>query len=219
MLEVCRTMSDYALLGFISILFFALSYLRMPEFESRLTKFAASILLYAYGCLNMLLPVAILGFLLMLLNVFYIVRYARHGHKLAIYQMNDNRYLDLLLEKYHHQINRLFPDFFCEAGEPLLRFLILRDTIPAGIFIACRMDEQTLFVELDFVFPLYRNFSIGNFLYRRNQRIFTDLGFTRLQAYATHGHHSRYLRLMGFHQTDKLKDRRIFVKELLPVKK
>jgi len=63
------------------------------------------------------------------------------------------------------------PSFSFKGNEDSIIFFILRNSIPAGLFCAAKRNDDSLFIELDFVIPGYRDLKIGKYVY---QNIFSD---------------------------------------------
>jgi hypothetical protein len=85
-----------------------------------------------------------------------------------------------------------------------LRFYILRDIIPAGVFSGKRYDDQTLLIELDYVSPPYRDFSFGKYLYTQEKSLFLNKGYKRLITLTDNNIHKDYLLKMGFSRNEAL---------------
>jgi len=79
---------------------------------------------------------------------------------------------------------------------------ILRDMVPAGLFVGRMGDDDTFGVSLDYVIPQYRDFRVGEFVYSQDSTLLGDLAPRCVQATAATNNHRRYLRRMGFREVD-----------------
>jgi hypothetical protein len=79
-----------------------------------------------------------------------------------------------------------------------VRLFILRNTVPAGVVVAKTKDLETLEILIDYVTPTYRDFKMGQFLYRDQKPYFTNLGYKRLISKPGTEKHESYLKRMGF---------------------
>jgi hypothetical protein len=79
-----------------------------------------------------------------------------------------------------------------------VRLFILRNTVPAGVVVAKTKDLETLEILIDYVTPTYRDFKMGQFLYRDQKLYFTNLGYKRLISKPGTEKHESYLKRMGF---------------------
>lgn len=110
----------------------------------------------------------------------------------------DSRYLAHFLEHFAEDIERTWPGFEYRPDDGTVTIFILRDLVPAGIFIAHVRDEATLELELDYVISGYRDFKIGRYLYEGG--VLTDRGFTEVVAEVAGDRARDYLARIGFEQ-------------------
>ena len=89
-------------------------------------------------------------------------------------------------------------DFSNASSKPQLAFFVLRNLVPAGLFIGESRDKDSLFVKLDFVIPGYRDFKIDQFVYSEKAEFFKEKGFQKIYAEPGDKKHEDYLRRIGF---------------------
>ena len=75
---------------------------------------------------------------------------------------------------------------------------MLRNSVPAGLVCAKNIDSNTVFVNLDYVIPGYRDFKIGKYVYRK---FFRENIIRKIFTYPGNKTHNKYLRKMGFQKT------------------
>jgi hypothetical protein len=78
------------------------------------------------------------------------------------------------------------------------------------VFVGTKFDNQTLMIELDYVSPPYRDFSIGKYLYSQEKQIFLDKGYNKLITFTKNPVHMNYLRKMGFSKNEELDNDDLF---------
>lgn len=111
----------------------------------------------------------------------------------------DSSYLLDFLDFYRDEIQGRFqPEFAYQPSENQVTAFILRDMVPAGLFIGEPQDDHTFHVSLDFVIPQYRDFKIGNYVYSSDSALLTDTTPTCVWANASTREHAKYLTRMGF---------------------
>jgi hypothetical protein len=144
-------------------------------------------------------PVAMLNALIILIHVYHLhdAFTAKEYFKLLPIQP-QSEYLKFFLDFYAAEIKRFLPNFSYQPSERQWTFLILRDLVPAGLFIAEPHPDNTLRIKIDFVIPGYRDFKIGNFLFREKSEIFRDKGVRKIYSEAGTPKHELYLQRMGF---------------------
>jgi hypothetical protein len=92
----------------------------------------------------------------------------------------DDAYLVHVLHGHADDIRRFFPRFEWDA--PLSEraaFLVQKGDETAGVVLVRDAGEGVAQVELDYVTPQFRDFSPGEFVYRRSG-LFRERGFTRI---------------------------------------
>ena len=77
---------------------------------------------------------------------------------------------------------------------------ILRDMVPAGLFIGEARGDGTFEVHLDFVIPQYRDFKIASYVYSPHSALLAGIAPTLVWTEASNPDHAKYLTRMGFSQ-------------------
>jgi GNAT superfamily N-acetyltransferase len=186
-------------LGYAASVVIVLSLMMSSIIRLRLVNLAGAALMAAYGFLIGSIPVGALNAAIVAINVFHL---ARMGLKRDFFQVlavaPEGEYLNHFIGFYRQEIARLFPDFDPAAEGRAAAFFVLRNTVPAGLFLATREGDDTLRVDVDFVTREYRDFRIGRFIFEENEQALAATGCSRLVAHARSGAHARYLTKMGF---------------------
>jgi hypothetical protein len=132
-------------------------------------------------------------------DVYYLVLIYTTKEKLQLISVPaGSEYLQCFFKEYQTEITKFFPGFDFRADAGRVSFYVLRNLVPACVFIGTPGAEGALEVDLDFVVPAYRDFKPGEFLFIQNRARFRELGFTKLVARSHDRQHDAYLRRMGF---------------------
>jgi len=204
------------LIGYLASLLILISLMMRSIIRLRWVNLIGATIFSVYGVLMHVWPVAIVNGIISFVDIYYLVDMYKQKTKLSLLEMKDTRYLQHFLQYYHQDIARYFPDYFCEATDPVIAYFILRDTIPAGVLIASEISAETLCIDLDYVVPAYRDFKIAQFIYHRHTALFTSRGYKVLKAHAHNKHHSRYLKQMGFELCSRPGEKELYAKRLVP---
>ncbi|GGM28485.1 hypothetical protein GCM10011351_13060 [Paraliobacillus quinghaiensis] len=141
-----------------------------------------------------------------IINVYYLVKIYSARAKKEYFKIlsieRDSEYFSHFLNFYREGIKKFVDPAKLKENTYEVSFYILRNMVPAGVFLGSKYDENTLKVELDFVIPEYRDFKIGSFIYEESKDYFLDRGYNRLISYSTNDEHIEYLRKMGFEQKE-----------------
>jgi hypothetical protein len=125
-------------------------------------------------------PMVGLNVVLAGINIHFIVKLTRTRHDDSAYAVvqvgTDDDYLAHVLAVHADDISRFNPGFRHDLGPGRSAFLVVRADETVGIVLVHDAGRGVAQVELDYVTPRFRDFTPGEFVYRRS-RLFTDRGF------------------------------------------
>lgn len=152
-----------------------------------------------YGFLIRAYPVGALNGFIALVDVYYLVQIYATRERLQLVRVPaDSEYLRCFLDEYRTELTGLFPRFDFQVSPGQVGFYVLRNLVPACLFLGTPRGDGILEVDVDFVVPAYRDFKPGVFLFRENRDLFRRMGFRRIVARSTEPRHDVYLRRIGF---------------------
>jgi len=152
-----------------------------------------------YGFLIGAFPVMVLNSFIVVVDLYYLYRIYNKKELFDILEISgDNKYLIKFLDFHKEEINDYFPGFSFKAELNTLSFFILRNTAVAGIFLARRENNNTLYVSLDFVVPEYRDYKNGKYIYHRLKERFIKAGYHKIYSSPKSKAYTKYLLKMGF---------------------
>ena len=196
-------MSLPELLGYVASVLVAVSLMMSSLLKLRVINLVGSACFCIYGLLIHAYPVAAVNGFIAVINVYYLRRMLAAREYFKILEISpQSEYLRYFLEFYGREIQRTAPGFAYAPDERPLTFFILRDMVPAGLFIGVVRDAGSLVVRLDFVIPPYRDFKIGRCLFEDHADFFRARGIREIVSPPGHVAHRAYLRKMGFTPID-----------------
>jgi hypothetical protein len=148
-------------------------------------------------------PMVGLNIVLAVINVWYLVRMLATRHDDKAYQVVEARTDDALLahvlRTHHDDIKRFTPDFTPEdlTRRDAAAFLIVNVDEVAGVVVFHVAGDGVAQVMLDYVTERYRDFTPGEFVFRRS-RYFIDRGCRTVIT--PPGMRSPYYSRLGFHR-------------------
>jgi len=188
-------------LGYLASLIVLISLLMSSIIKLRWINLLGSLLFSTYGFMIGSLPTGLMNLGIVFINIYYLVKIYRSEDNFKLIPINkDDEYFKYFLDFYKPGIKLFTDEFSFEKQDDVVRFFILRNTVPAGIFVASKQDEKTLKVELDFVTPEYRDFKIGNYIYNNSKNYFLNKGYSKLVSVSSNEVHIQYLKKMGFEE-------------------
>ena len=189
----------YEVIGYAASALVAVSLMMSSILRLRLINLAGSAAFALYGVLIHAYPVAAMNGFIVLINLFYLYRMLRTREYFRLLSVEpDSQYLRQFLSFYEREIRRFLPDFHYAPAADHLAVFVLRDMVPAGLFIGRQERGGTLCVTLDFVIPQYRDFKIGRYLFQEERDFFRSRGFQEIESEPGNREHAAYLRRMGF---------------------
>lgn len=196
-----ETQLIYELIGYLASVLIAVSLMMSSIIKLRVINLLGSITFTVYGLLITSYPVAAMNLFIAFVNIYYLRNMLASREYFTLLKIDrDSEYLCYFLDFYDRQIRRFQPRFSRKLPENGFHFFVLRDMIPAGLFIGEIQGHNRLLVTLDFVIPRYRDFKVGRYLYREKSDFFLQQGIQEIISYPGSREHQRYLQKMGFQQ-------------------
>jgi len=192
-------LSVYEIIGYIASILVAVSLMMSSILKLRVINLIGAACFTIYGILIGAYPIVVVNFIIVLIDLYYLYEmYAAKEYFKILGVSNNSEYLKYFLGFHDQDIKQFFPDFSHTPSEQRFAFFALRNLVPAGLFIGEIREKDTLFVELDYAIPGYRDFKIDKFIYSENTEFFKEKGFRKISISPGDKKHKTHLRKMGF---------------------
>lgn len=192
-----------------AVLVWSLAQARVVRF--RALNLAASVVLTGYNLALGVWPMVAMNLVISVLDLYYLVKLLRSRDDAAVYEVvevrPDDEYLRHVLDRFAADVEKHNPGFAWGTqddggtgtpGEPhRAAFLVLRDVETVGMVLLSDDGSGDGRVELDYVLPRFRDFSVGKFVYRHGGRL-TERGFRRIVASTRMPDAADYFPRVGF---------------------
>lgn len=186
-------------LGYTASAIIAISMFLSSIVRLRWVNLVGAALFMVYGVLIKAYPVALLNGIIVLTDIYYLVRiYTRVDQFELLEVPAHNPYLQRFLFYYNDDIVHYNPDFVHRPSSQTTCYLVMRNMVVVGVFIARTNSPGDIEVELDYVTPGYRDMKNGRFVYMWVAQKFIEQQHEYIWADGTNPVHVRYLRSMGF---------------------
>ena len=194
-------MSLLTVLGWVSSALVVWSLMVPSVWRFRWMNFIGALLATVVNALLGIWPFAAMNGAIAVIDLVWIAKLARERHDEAAYQVvevaPDDAYLRHLLTVKGEDVAATHPQF--QGPKPgSTAHLVLRGDETVGMVLVSDAGGGVGSVDLDYVTERFRDFTPGEFVYRRSG-IFAARGFTRLRA-ADAPSSRDYLQRVGFQQ-------------------
>lgn len=165
-----------------ALLVYSLMQARVLRF--RVLNLTACVLLIVFNAILEIWPMVAMNVVLAGINLWFIVKLTRARHDVTAYEVlevnQDDAYLRHVLKVHGTDIRTFSPDVTWDTEVPgRSAFLIERGDETVGVVMVRDVGDGTAQIELDYVTKRFRDFTPGEFVYRRSG-LFRDRGFHRV---------------------------------------
>ncbi|SFA70890.1 hypothetical protein [Cellulomonas marina] len=170
----------------------------------RVMNLVGAVLATAYNAAIGVWPVVAMNGAIALIDVYWLVRLQRERHDAAAYEVldvdADDAWLGHLLRVHGDDVRRFHPGVDLAPAPGRSAHLVVRGDETVGVVLVRDVGGGTGLIEVDYVTPRFRDFTPGEFVYRRSG-LFVERGLRRLEVHAVPHAGTTYLERMGFRPT------------------
>ena len=192
-------------IGYAGSILILISMLMTSVAKLRLINAFGSLVFTGYAIAIHSYPTAALNFSLALINIYNIAKLVKNKKEYSIVNLEQgNAFISYFLNFYKEDIEKFFPSFSA-SDKYNTAYLICRGTEAAGILLGTSEPDGSINVTIDYTTPVYRDCSVGQYLYK----YLSSQQIGRLFTENVSENHKPYLEKMGFVQNGNC-----FVKKL-----
>ena len=186
------------LIGYLGSILVAISLMMKSLLRLRIINLFGALFFTVYGVLLGAYPVAFLNGIIVCIDLYYLFQMWRQKDFFTFLEVSpQGKYLKAFVEFHREDILEIIPTYAHTTEDDLLCFFILRNMMPAGLFIAKVRGEEA-HVLLDYVIPNYRDFQVARFIFEENAAFFRERGIRRFVSEGGSAIHRKYLEKMEF---------------------
>lgn len=186
------------LIGYTGSILVAISLMMKSLLRLRIINLFGALFFTAYGIFLGAIPVVFLNGLIVCIDVYYLTQMWRQKDFFTFLEVSPkSEYLRAFVDFYKHGILEIIPSYTYKTEEDLLCFFVLRNMMPAGLFIA-KVQGEEAHIQLDFVIPNYRDFKVARFIFEENAAFFIQRGIRRFVSEGESAIYRTHLEKMGF---------------------
>lgn len=185
--------------GYLASLIVLISLLSSSILKLRWINLVGATLFSIYGFLIGSIPTALMNAGIVLINIYYLAKiYSSKEYFQTLEISLDSNYFQSFMAFHKDDVKKFFNKEHFKLSESTVGFYVLRDMVPAGVFIGEPLSSTRLRIDLDFAVAEYRDFKIGDYIYNKHPEFFLNHGYDELVAVTTNDDFSKYLTKMGF---------------------
>lgn len=189
----------FDIIGYVGSILITVSIMMKSIIRLRIINLCGALSLTIYALVIKAYPIVLMDSVIVMINLYYLYEMFSTKEYFKLLEVNESSdYLKYFIEHHMAEIHKYMPDYKFERSDNQYVYFILRNMIPAGLFIVEKLTVDTIFVKLDFVIPGYRDFKIGQFVYKQNADRLKSRGISKIFAEPCSDKHKYYLAKMGF---------------------
>ena len=213
------TINWIELIGYIASMLILISLSMSSILKLRWISLVGCIMYSIYGFFIGSLPVALSNTIMAFINIYFLIKIYGASKTKEFFRLlevdNYSNYLEYFLDFYKEGIKKSVSDYDFKKKDNPIGFYVLRNMVPASIFLGTKYDDETLLIDLDFAIPEYRDFKIGEYIFNEQKDYFLKRGFSKIISYPHSESFSYYLLKMGFEESSE-KGNKMYVKNITP---
>ena len=189
-------------IGYLATVFLGISLMTKNSIRFRWINGAGCLAFVVYGFLIGAVPVLITNLLLLVINIYFLIKLYRSEDDFDLIEFKgDEKLVEKFMSFYAKGIQEYFPDYVPSPDQNRVRFVILRNLVIANIFVAEIREGGVAEVLLNFSIPQYRDYKVGKFLLNSKKDYLIEKGIQELHyEKVTHKGHAKFLKVIGFSQ-------------------
>lgn len=192
--------------GWLGSVLVVLSLTLAGVWRFRVLNLVGALLATGYNAALGIWPFAAMNGAIAVIDLYWLWRLQRERHDDATYEVvevaPDDAYLAHVLRAHAADIARFYPAFAPDDAAGRHAFLVLRGDETVGVVVVRGHADGVAHIELDYVTPRFRDFTPGEFVYRRSG-VFARHGFRRLVVPRDVVGSQDYYARVGFTATDE----------------
>lgn len=191
----------FEIIGYVASGLILLSIIQKSILRLRIFGLIGGLTFLVYSIAIEAYPIAIVNVIASGIHLVYLRKLLTRKDEIfrVLHVLPDSTYLLDFIDFYRDEIQGKFqPEFEYRPDPAQTTAFILRDMVPAGLFIGEAAIDGSFEVKLDFVIPQYRDLRVGRYVYSEGSDLLHGGLPTCAWTAASNPEHAKYLRRMGF---------------------
>lgn len=183
------------MIGYLGSVLVVVSMLMTSVIKLRVVNTIGAGIFAVYALIICSYPTALMNGCLVIINIYNLVKLLKDERQYTMISgRGDEAFLLYILNYYKEDIKKYFPQFHLDRANIDVAYIVCNADSPAGILLGKKTGDGTMEVILDYATPVYRDCSVGTYLYSRLK----EKGIHRMTCARAGEKHETYLKKMGF---------------------
>lgn len=194
------------LVGYFASLLVLVSFLMTSVIKLRIVDSIGALIFAVYAVIIRSYPTALMNLALVGINMYYLYKIIKSPRRYAVItEEPGSASLAYFLKYYGEDIQKCFPGLAFEKSGMNAAYMVVHDTVPAGILLGRDHQDGNFEIFLDYATPQYRDCSVGEYLYAE----LGGRGIERISFPDVPEEHEEYLKKTGFVKEDGVYGKRL----------
>ncbi len=186
------------LYGYLGSLLVVISMLMSSVMKLRIINTVGSIVSGSYALMIGSFPLTLMNICLLIINVYNMRKLMKTEKNFDLIAAKaEDSFLNYFLEAYQEDIAKYFPNFLMKQEIYDTIYIVCYNLEPAGVLVGKRLKENVIDISLEYTTPVYRDCSVGKYLYSE----LSKRGICKLIFKEKAEAHVPYLEKMGYVET------------------
>lgn len=183
------------IIGYTGSILVVVSMLMTSVIKLRVVNTIGAGIFAVYALIICSYPTALMNTCLVIINIYNLVKLLKNERQYTMISGKaDESFLLYILNYYKEDIKKYFPQFHLDLTNIDVAYIVCNADSPAGILLGKKTEGETMEVILDYATPVYRDCSVGTYLYSKLK----ENGINRMTCAKVDKKHEAYLKKMGF---------------------
>jgi hypothetical protein len=190
------------IMGYLASVLLAISLIVNNDLKFRWVNMFGCMSFIVYGILINAFPIILTNGILLLINLFYLVKIYRTKENFDMVEcVAGGQMISKFIQFHHKDVRNYFPAFNAADTSYDISFVVLRDMVIANLFVAKSAGDGNAEVKINYTVPKYRDYKVGRFIFDQEKKYLVAKGVKKIVYTEIHNpQHASFLKVMGFEE-------------------
>lgn len=184
------------IIGYLASILVAVSLMMSSILRLRIINLIGAVFFTVYGFIISAYPVVAVNGFIAVVDAYFLLNILTAKEYFDVLKVDkESEYIKYFLDFHKKDIKKFMPAFSFKLSNNSIMFFILRNSVPAGLVCAEYSAGDSMFINLDYAIPGYRDLKTGKYAFKN---IFKENNIKKIFSSPGNRRHEQYLKKMGF---------------------